>query len=323
MEMVSPTFINAISTIKWWHITIFLISVHFIKAIYLRVKYLSTRVPVLPKGTKRLVNYPNPKPVIIDFSNYYEIHYTFFSILLVPYEKNVLYVDDLMHENNPDKTTVTKDYVLRYQERLHSYIHNKLNLSIIKNSNFCSGIIFKIFKGFCEIAIHGFVFFPNIVSGMVANFEQCFYFIEGVESFFKILPNNNAFCKVFLWHFYEEIEHNQESSYLFLVYQGTWKYFYILLSAPLVFSMLLITITFQLITIIFMTPIIWKIPFLLKSFNHLCQWIAMIILSALLLFFNINASDEVINKDLALFRKLFQERFKESLEGKNVTVNFE
>jgi len=72
-----------------------------------------------------------------------------------------------------------------------------------------------------------------------------------------------------------------------------------------------------------MTPIIWKIPFLLKSFNHLCQWIAMIILSALLLFFNINASDEVINKDLALFRKLFQERFKESLEGKNVTVNFE
>ena len=305
--------------IKWWHIIAILSLYHFFKSIIERSRWITTKSPVIPIGKKRLIKFGKPKPVIIDLADYYEIHYTFMSIILVPYEKSVIFIDNFMKDNNnKDKTQDSDGYVLSYQEKMHSYVQNKLNLSIFANNGLIFVSLGKAFQKISEVLVDIFRRIPPVIAGMVANFELVFYYQHGVEQLFKVFPKKTTFNKVFLWHYYEEIEHNQESSYLFVTYYGFMRVFFIPISLISVIGLMLMVQFFVVLTIVFCSPVLHKIPLLIKTVNHSCLWIGSLTMTAFLLIFNLNSEGEAIKNDLKLYKSMYMERFGENLDNTNV-----
>lgn len=306
-------------SISFLQVTGFVILIHFLMSLIDRIHYLSFKAPKIPIGQRRQIKWKTQNPVLIDTSEYYQLHFTFVSIMIVPYEKNVLYVDGLIKEQTPEECK-GDEYVLTYQERLHSYIHNKMNADFFKHiESYIFLSLLYIFNFLSEIIINCLVLLPNLMSAVNAIFELCFYYIEEIEDHFKILPKNNTFCKVFLWHYYEEIEHNQESCSLFIKYQGAYRYFYCVVGFVVLYLLILSIQIFTMLTIIFVSPLNKKLHLLLQAYNHTCKWSGCLILGMLLLIFNLNADDNIVQKDLERFRKLYKERFNEALEDGVVT----
>ena len=59
-----------------------------------------SKPPEIPIGKKRIVRINRSSQVKIDLSNYNEIHFAFLSIFLVPYEKNVIFIDEILRRAN-------------------------------------------------------------------------------------------------------------------------------------------------------------------------------------------------------------------------------
>ena len=86
---------------------------------------------------------------------------------------------------------------------------------------------------------------PHIVAGMVAIVEHGFFYAYTVDGLFEefsaraknptpVAVRAPLMSKMFLWHFSEEREHSEESTYLFHQHYGVFSVPLLLIASPLI-----------------------------------------------------------------------------------------
>jgi hypothetical protein len=302
--------------LKWWYFPLFLTFFHFIKCLIERIKWLTVKTPTIPIGVKRKATFGKQTKVEIDLSDYYNIFFAFFSIFIVPYESQVLFIDEMLRQKTPSADKA--NYVLSYQEKQHSLLHEKLNQIIFKSNPELFVKIMNAFRVFSETITKMLLKYSNAVSGMVAIFENGFYYLYGTEGLFKVFNKNSIFSKIFLWHFYEEIEHNQETTFLFIVHHQHFRFIYAIVGYFLYLFLNLTIQIFVVASIILCSP--WKAKpiLILDSINNYCKYAGIGFLSVILLFFKLNSDPTIIQEDLDNFDNLFQKKFNFSLNQENI-----
>ena len=134
-----------------------------------------------------------------------------------------------------------------------------------------------------------------------------------------MFKKDNCFSKVYLWHFYEEIEHHQESSYLFVIYHKNMRYVLVLIGFALYVILIGMVQIFVLTTVLMCSPWKFKLHMTLKTIDHYFQHTGIGLLAVFLLFFNLNSIGAVVKKDLEIFDKKFEEKFKCSFDTDAIT----
>jgi hypothetical protein len=304
--------------LSFWNIFTFLVLFHCFKFLFYKLRYLTTSPPAIPLGIKRQAKYQNKSPVTIDLTNYYEIHYAFISVFIVPYESMVITIDEFIRKQDEKDQKETKDYCLNYQERQHSAMHYRLNKQMYEHNPNSFVLLLEIFRIMATFITKNLIPLHNIVNGMVAIFENQFYYLRAIDGLFNVFSNKNAFDKIYLWHFYEEIEHHQETTYLFGVYEGYYRFIYLPFSLVIYISQITFVQLFTLLGIIVSSPLLYKVPLILAWFNDYCKYLGSTIVCMILLTFNLNAKEEMVRNDLKEYRRMYEERFGVKLEEKDI-----
>ena len=286
---------------------------HFLGAVWRRSPFLTFKAPTIPKGLKRkVVIETGDVEMRIDPTNFSDVFHIFFSVFVVPYESLVVFVDKKLQEKQIQNGESPKEYVLSFQEKQHSTIHRKLNVSFESQSQ-----IFRVFRKVSTFLTKQLLIVPDILAGVVAIFESLFYYQHnGIHGLIQTFPSHSLLHQTYLWHYFEELEHHAESTYGFVRVYG-WKRFFLLIPAEIVFVVLVLLIeSFVLMYVLLNAPTISsKLKLGMETLNDFMKLIALSFFSMVLLSFSLHSSDEIIFRDLGVLKSYYAAKLGQSFDS--------
>ena len=291
---------------------------HFLWALSRRWNRLTFDSPRIPRGKRRKVSIAQDADmtITVDVTSFQMVFHSFLSIFIVPYESSVVYIDrKLAPILYPDEAK-RPDLLLSYQEIQHSEIHRKLNADLLKKSS-----LHVAFAVLCKHLTNALLPYHRIIAGMIAIFESIFYYQHEVRGLFNLFRDSTLMNEVFLWHYFEELEHHCESTFGFVEVYGWWRVL-ILPFSYAVFGCLVLTMAmFSAAYIVLNSPFLLKPILLLQVANGVAEFLATGALAVVFLMLNINSSDSSIREDLALYRRLYKQRFGRDLNETTIVLS--
>lgn len=181
-----------------------------------------------------------------------------------------------------------------------------------------------------------------MIYSLVAINENKFYYDAPVNDYFdKMFPEKNGRLvqnKMYLWHWFEEIEHHQESVDLYRSHFGNKVFWLLPLTAPIYFALWYCILIFSFVLSLVshfnsngwhsngtpLTSASVAARFLGNVANFFYDLVLSDvsgIISLLLLVAGLSTTDEKIQDDLGVFRDRFRERYGDDLTMKSDTVD--
>jgi len=290
-----------------------------------RANFLTFAVPAIPFGRKRKVQLTTTATVV-DLSTFFNCCSWINNVMIVPYERLVVFLDTCIAEHHIPQNMNKKDFILDSQEKQHSYIHSKYTNKILDNMSNFNAMFSKGVREFYDVTTKFMIdFVPSVVQTIVALQENKFYYDRGVEGAFSgndDSNNNMVLNKIMLWHTYEEIEHNMEAVYLYKSTFGFHRFYLLPLTLP-VFCILLYTIF-----------IFGYILFVINNITHFAKiiygtfqllyhifWTDVSSLwNAFLVFMGLFTTDEKVRKDLKLYADKWKVKYGSDINQDNVAL---
>eukprot|EP00656_Telonema_subtile_P026838 TRINITY_DN2881_c0_g1_i1.p1 TRINITY_DN2881_c0_g1~~TRINITY_DN2881_c0_g1_i1.p1 ORF type:complete len:316 (+),score=76.79 TRINITY_DN2881_c0_g1_i1:148-1095(+) len=292
------------------------ITYHFFATLYQRLGLLTFKSPTIPRGRRRKVTFTANNPVQVGIEDSNDVIHLFLSFFIVPYESMVVYIDqrlcDVQFKDDPNPPQM----LLSYQEKQHSAIHLRLNQRLSVSS-----YLFEPFRKLTVKITKMLLPLEGTIAAMIAIFESIFYYLDGVDGLFETFKGDGLWEKVFLWHYYEELEHHCESTYGFTAVYGWQRVLLLPLSLVLYLGLVTLIHLFSLAFVLSHSPILRKPILIVEIWNHWAKMMGGGVMATVLLVLNLHSKDHLMLKDLTKYRNKFEERFNQSLDVAAFTMS--
>lgn len=147
-----------------------------------------------------------------------------------------------------------------------------------------------------------------------------FYYQRTVHGLFRVFDRKDPFHAVFLWHYYEELEHHQESTYFYTEYYGLWRFVVTPLALPVALALHLLIHSFACAYALLYSPWLHKVPIVIAGVWDYVYTVVVCVLSTFMLMFRITSSEAEIKRDLALFASMYEDRFGILLTDSDIVI---